>query len=208
MHMPYYYISKLSNHYSSSPFHNSTLSLSISDSRYIGPQGSTTPKMKLSFSNSLIGFASALSLFADAAAAVVTSSLILSVPTSHILPNPWILPPTTHATLSTLHKSLTAQLTTANTFVFHNLTSGSYLVDVHSTLFAFMPLRLDILPSPEDPAKLTVAAWETYRGNSWDNKGEAIAIATYDGGIRGLEVRALGAKQYFMERSKCKPASL
>ncbi|KAJ3943732.1 uncharacterized protein N0V96_006664 [Colletotrichum fioriniae] len=47
-----------------------------------------------------------------------------------------------------------------------------------------------------------LAAWETYRGNDWDNKGEAYAAKDFEGGGKGFEVRVLGQKNYFVERSK------
>ena len=46
--------------------------------------------------------------------------------------------------------------------------------------------------------KAVVQAWETYRGNEWDNKGE---VRVGEGGR--VEVRVLGGKQYFVERQKC-----
>ncbi|KAK0635084.1 Cys/Met metabolism PLP-dependent enzyme-domain-containing protein [Bombardia bombarda] len=133
------------------------------------------------------------------------ASVTLRIPATHHLPNPFALSPATHATLSTFGKSQAAPLSTTNTFVFHNVTPGSYLVDVHCTTHAFAPLRLDVAaPSVDDPAaakkkkSLALKAWETYRGNEWDNKGEAVPLL--EGGV--FEVRLLGTKGYFMERSK------
>lgn len=123
----------------------------------------------------------------------LATTLTLSLPTNQLLPNPNTLPPSTHATLSTFGKpTQIGQLTTANTFIFHNLTAGSYLADIHCRTHAFAPLRVDVADSG------VVAVWETYRGNDWDNKGEA--IHPIDG---KYEVRVLGYKNYFMERSKC-----
>ncbi|KAK1639390.1 hypothetical protein BDP81DRAFT_343393 [Colletotrichum phormii] len=126
------------------------------------------------------------------------ASLTLSIPSSQALPNPYTLPPSTHATLSSLGATFSAPLSVKNTFVFHNLTdsSGSYLVDVHCATHAFAPLRLDV------DAEGGVAAWETYRGNDWDNKGEAYVSKDFEGGGKGFEVRVLGQKNYFVERSK------
>lgn len=111
-------------------------------------------------------------------------------------PNPFTLPPSTHATLSSLHKHLRAPLSAANTFVFHNVTPDSYLADVHCPTDGFQPLRIDVA------ADGSFAAWETYRGNEWGNKGEALPIM--DGSVsKGVEVRALGGKLYFLERPTC-----
>lgn len=53
---------------------------------------------------------------------------------------------------------------------------------------------MDVDDSSDD-----VKVWETFRGNDWDNKGEALPRDSV-----GYEVRVLGVKSYFMERSKCK----
>ena len=137
---------------------------------------------------SLLSLLGTLSL---ASSAIIT----LHLPSAPSLPNPNALPPSTHATLSTLGQPpYSAPLTTANTFVFRNVTSGSYLADVHCKSFAFAPLRVDV--AEENGAAVQV--WETFRGNAWDNKGEAVR----EDGL-GYEVRVLGQKGYFMERSKC-----
>lgn len=55
--------------------------------------------------------------------------------------------------------------------------------------------------------KLEVKAWETYRGNDWDNKGEEAPrqklsnAGDNNGVVFGAKV--LGEKGYFMERGKC-----
>ena len=120
---------------------------------------------------------------------------------SQALPNPRAaLAVDTHATLTALSKDVrTAYLTTTNSFVFHNVTPGSYLVDFHSRSHGFSPLRLDLSVldggSGEEPL---IKAWETFRGNDWDNKGEALQLTS-----RGFEARCLGHKNYFTERQKC-----
>lgn len=88
------------------------------------------------------------------------------------------------------------------------MSEGSYLVDVHSLTHAFAPLRLDVLSlqvggEPEKgkatpTTNLKVVAWETFRGNDWDNKGEAVAVTD---GL--LEMRLRFAKSFYMERSSC-----
>lgn len=144
---------------------------------------------------------SLLSLLSLTAATTITT-LTLSIPPSTVLPNPRTLPPATHATLTTLGTAASAYITPDNTFVFPNVSAGSYLVDVHSVGYAFAPLRVDVVPADaaddKTPAKLRVQAWETYRGNDWDNKGEAVGL---EGGA--LRVRVLGQKAFFMERSSC-----
>ncbi|KAL6690102.1 hypothetical protein J3F84DRAFT_398565 [Trichoderma pleuroticola] len=108
-------------------------------------------------------------------------------------PNPFLLPPSTHATLSSLHKRLEAPLTTVNTFNFHNVTADSYLLDVHCATEAFHPLRVDVGADGE------VKAWETYRGNEWANKGEEVQVKS-EGASRGISVKGAGSKIFFIER--------
>ncbi|KAK8133981.1 hypothetical protein PG984_005993 [Apiospora sp. TS-2023a] len=145
------------------------------------------------------------------ASALATTAVTLAIPAQPHLPNPHALPPSTHATLSTLYTTYSAPLSAANTFVFRNVTPGSYLADVHCATHAFAPLRVDVVASssPEKLGMLSVQAWETYRGNDWDNKGEEAKEMAL-GGTAGssvatataaLPVRCLAPKQYFMERS-------
>ncbi|GAB1313013.1 hypothetical protein MFIFM68171_03223 [Madurella fahalii] len=146
-----------------------------------------------------------------------TTTVALRIPPTHLIPNPHTLPASTRATLSTLGKALAAPLSVANTFVFRNVTPGSYLADVHCATHAFVPLRVDVLRAADDAeggggAGLRVAAWETYRGNDWGNKGEAVVVvgdtADVGGGGRDrgagvvMDLRVAGEKGYFMERSK------
>lgn len=155
----------------------------------------------------------------------IATTLTLRVPPSPpLLPNPHALPASTRATLTTLGKPvLAAPLSVANTFVFRNVTPGSYLLDVHCATHAFAPLRVDVFRDVDgggggggegagQPPVLRAAAWETFRGNDWGNKGEAVTPVTVplggeDGEGEGvqevLDVRVAGVKGYFMERSKC-----
>lgn len=135
--------------------------------------------------------------------AAAKTSLTLSIPPSQFLPNPNVLPPSTHATLTTLHQTYSAPLSISNTFVFHNVTAGSYLADVHCASYGFSPLRVDVTTTADGAAgvdsKFTVKVWETYRGNEWENKGEEF-VKSADG---GFPVRCMGKKVFFQERGKC-----
>jgi len=80
---------------------------------------------------------------------------------------------------------------------------------VHCPTYAFAPLRLDVVV-PRESAEVKVGAWETFRGNDWDNKGPAVPVTTAGAGGNGgtgtvvmVDVRVVGAKGYFMERSSC-----
>lgn len=49
----------------------------------------------------------------------------------------------------------------------------------------------------------TVEAWRTFRGNEWENKGEEVPVVAEKGKGNVLEVKALGGKNYYMERQGC-----
>ncbi|TGJ77089.1 hypothetical protein E0Z10_g10790 [Xylaria hypoxylon] len=132
-------------------------------------------------------------LFSPASAATVT----LSIPPSPQIPNPAALPPSTHATLTALGASFVAPLTTDNTFVFRNVTAGSYLGDIHCPTHGFAPLRVDVISATAGD-DVSVRVWETFRGNDWENKGEEIRPATVGG---ALPVKVFGSKVYYTERS-------
>ncbi|TLS28072.1 hypothetical protein PpBr36_01831 [Pyricularia pennisetigena] len=139
---------------------------------------------------------------AAAALSDPTTSITISIPASPQLPNPYTLPPSTRATLTSSGpgKQLHAPLSAANTFVFANVTAGSYLLDVHCSTHAFAPLRVDAAASDQN-RKLAVAAWETFRGNDWGNKGEPARRVDVGAGVPAFEVKVLGRKDYFVERS-------
>ena len=128
----------------------------------------------------------------------------------------FVFPPSTHGTLSTFGQTKSAPLSVANTLVFRNVTRGSYLLDIHCATHAFAPLRIDVAPvldgaleegGGHGEVKLEVKAWETYRGNDWNNKGEEaprqkLPSGNSEGGVV-FGAKVLGEKGYFMERSKC-----
>ncbi|CAH0059362.1 unnamed protein product [Clonostachys solani] len=123
-------------------------------------------------------------------ASALAADLTLYLPSK---PNPWSLPPSTRATLDSLGEHYAAPISSLNTFVFKNVSApGSYLVDIHCATDTFKPLRVDIAADGK------VDAWETFRGNDWANRGEAIPVQ--DGGA--VEARFLIKKNYFQERPK------
>lgn len=72
---------------------------------------------------------------------------------------------------------VSAPVTAIGQLVFANVTTGSYLAEVHCATHIFPPMRVDIAvdPSATGPAPpLFIAASETYRGNDWGNRGEAL----------------------------------
>ncbi|KAI1428529.1 hypothetical protein F5Y12DRAFT_31105 [Xylaria sp. FL1777] len=155
---------------------------------------------------------STLLLLLLASSPASAATITLSIPPSPQLPNPATLPPSTHATLTALGASLRAPLTTANTFVFGNVTPGSYLGDVHSATHGFAPLRVDVLSNADADAgtaaadvagrvgeeeQVQVRVWETFRGNDWENKGEEVRPGVVGG---AFPVKVLGSKVFYTER--------
>lgn len=143
------------------------------------------------------------------------AKLTVAIPPSAVLPNPGALPPSTHATLSS-RGLLSAPLTRANEFVFADLAPGSYLLTVHCRDYAFEPMRVDVSVAEEGMAAGGRAvverarAWQTFRGNEWDNLGEVrgewrsgkAVPGGEDEGLR-VEAKALWKKEYYQERAGC-----
>lgn len=50
---------------------------------------------------------------------------------------------------------------------------------------------------PDNDGDVVLKAWETFRGNDWDNKGEGLQLTN-----RGFEAKCVGHKNYFTERQK------
>jgi hypothetical protein len=128
---------------------------------------------------------------------VTTPLTILILPTSQ-LPQPAALPPSTSASLATISTTYAAHLNRDNSFCFRNVSApGSYLLSITCATHAFPPLRIDV------SADGTVEAWRTFRGNEWENKGEEVPVVAEKGKGNVLEVKALGGKNYYMERQGC-----
>lgn len=141
---------------------------------------------------------------------LVSSSLTVSIPSSGPLPNPHVLPATTHATLTTLPSSakdhiLSASLTRAATFVFDlptSATAESYLLDIRSAGgYVFAPYRVDVAADGS-----VLGIWETFRGNPWDNRGAEKYVVDVAGKKQDdvvVEAKVVGRKNFYEERAKC-----
>lgn len=149
-------------------------------------------------------------LFLWALCQVAAASLTITIPPSTNLPNPNVLPATTHATLTTLPSSnkdhiLTASLTRSSTFVFRNLPSGqpeSYLLDIRSTDCIFVPYRVDVAADGS-----ILGVWETFRGNPWDNRGAEKYVVDVVGKKQAdvvVEAKLVSRKGLYEERAACK----
>jgi hypothetical protein len=141
---------------------------------------------------------------------LAAASLTINIPPSTNLPNPHVLPATTHATLTTLPQHgrqdhiLTTSLTRSSTLVFRNIPSGepeSYLLDIRSSEFVFAPFRVDVAADGS-----ILGIWETFRGNPWDNRGaEKYVVDVANKKITNVvvEAKVLGRKGFYEERAKC-----
>jgi ER membrane protein complex subunit 7 len=144
-----------------------------------------------------VAVATFISLLSTTASAATVS---FTIPPSPQIPNPAALPPSTHAALTALGVEHSAPITIDNTFVFRNVTPGSYLADVYCPTHGFAPLRVDVVSDKGGDGGAEVNVWETFRGNDWDNKGEQIRPTAVGG---PFPVKVLGSKVYYMERSGC-----
>lgn len=147
--------------------------------------------------------------------AVASASLTITIPPSTNLPNPHILPATTHATLTTVSDSdslsniLSTPLTRTSTLTFRNIPSAgkpeSYLLDIRSpgSGIVFAPYRVDV------SADGSIAGiWETFRGNPWVNRGaeKYVHDVTSPNSKKGnvvVEAKVIGKKGFYEERAKC-----
>ncbi|KAJ5698271.1 hypothetical protein N7462_000276 [Penicillium macrosclerotiorum] len=146
-------------------------------------------------------------------AQLAAASLTISIPPSTLLPNPQVLPATTHATLTTLSADsdhrLTASLTHASTLVFPDLPTGqpaSYLLDIRSGEYVFAPYRVDVAADGT-----VLGIWETFRGNAWDNRGAekyVVDVASKKSVDVVVEAKAIARKSFYEERAKFSPLSL
>ncbi|MCJ1314218.1 hypothetical protein MMC25_007898 [Agyrium rufum] len=126
--------------------------------------------------------------------------IYLSIPPSTLLPSPSILPQSTKAYLTAYNLTLSAPLRRTNDFVFRNVPQASYLCEVYALDYAFMPVRLDIGYAEK------VEAWQTFRGNEWDNRGEALAVTPVENGkAMKIDMRVVGPKEYYEARSGLDP---
>ncbi|KAI9742448.1 MAG: hypothetical protein M1818_003982 [Claussenomyces sp. TS43310] len=129
---------------------------------------------------------------------IFSVNLLIHIPPSTLVPSPSTLPQTTTASLTTLAQSFVAPLSASNSFSFRNVTSGSYLLDVHCPTHFFAPLRIDVATDGK------IEAWRTFRGTEWSNKGEVISIKE-EGAAKLLDVQSVRMKEYYKSRSGLDP---
>ncbi|CAK4033877.1 ER membrane complex subunit 7 homolog [Lecanosticta acicola] len=123
--------------------------------------------------------------------------LTISIPGSNLLPNPSELPASTHAVLlGPPGVRYDTSLRRDNSLVFSNLPEASYLLTVHSRDYFFPPLRVDINRTEGEGAQ-TIDAWQTFRGNEWNNKGPSYGSGKDE---LSVQIRPSGKKDFYQVR--------
>ncbi|KAI6249300.1 hypothetical protein HI914_02399 [Erysiphe necator] len=144
---------------------------------------------------------------------IFAAHLQVFIPSVSITNSASKLPPSTHATLTTLSQIYSAPLQEKGNFNFPNVTTGSYLFEINCHAFFFAPLRVDVKEAKDDlhGQQEVVEVWGTFRGNEWDNKGETVIVQTKDEGRNKLfifEAQMLAAKNYLTERAHFSPLNM
>lgn len=87
------------------------------------------------------------------------------------------------------------------------------MLDVHCHTHFFAPLRVDVSEGKVVGAadsQAEVQVWGTFRGNEWSNKGEVKEVKEVEDrvGVWGFDVKCMGKKEYFIERTGFSPMSI
>ena len=125
-------------------------------------------------------------------------SIRISIPPSTLLPNPNVLPASTHATLSTANgPELKAIIRKGNYIEFPSIpTSGSHLLNIYSRDYTFAPYRIDISPTTSE----ITGAFESYRGTQWSDHGVALTPGGEPTKALTLTAKVLAKKQFYETR--------
>ncbi|KAJ5908014.1 hypothetical protein N7495_000696 [Penicillium taxi] len=145
---------------------------------------------------------------------LAAASLTITIPPSTILPNPNSLSASTHATLTTLSSGsdhiIKAPLSRSSALKFPDLIPGhaeSYLLDIRSSEYIFAPYRVDVAADGS-----VLGVWETFRGNTWDNRGPEKYVIDVAAGQKQSDVvvgaKVLGRRGFYEERAKFSVLSL
>ncbi|KAK4550792.1 hypothetical protein LTR36_000372 [Oleoguttula mirabilis] len=125
--------------------------------------------------------------------------LTVSIPsTPPLLPNPGTLPLSTHAVLvGPPGVRYDVPIRRDSTFVFPDVADASYLLTLHSRDYFFPPLRVDVSKATDASQQQTIQAWQTFRGNEWDNKGPNYGSGK---GELQLQLQPSGHKDFYQAR--------
>ena len=124
--------------------------------------------------------------------------LTISIASSSLLSNPASLPPSTHAVLiGPPGVRYDALIRRDSTFLFPDVKEASYLLTVHSRDHSFPPLRVDVGKAADESQQQSIQAWQTFRGNEWDNKGPSYGSGN---GELHLQIQASNHKDFYQVR--------
>lgn len=125
--------------------------------------------------------------------------LTVSIPPSPpLLSNPATLPPSTHAVLlGPPGVRYDVPIRRDSTFVFPDITEASYLLTLHSRDYVFPPLRVDVSKATDASPEQSIQAWQSFRGNEWDNKGPHYGSGK---GELQLQIQPSAHKNFYQER--------
>ncbi|KAF4554148.1 Hypothetical protein D9617_5g070250 [Elsinoe fawcettii] len=130
----------------------------------------------------------------------LAAHLSITIPSSPpLLPNPALLPPTTHATLLTsTGQVLTSRLSRANTIAFNSLPSGSHLLSLFTRDYTWPQYRVDVTPADaglNNAESISIA--QTFRGNEWGNKGPVLGSGN---DTLSVELAPTAKKEFYAQR--------
>ena len=147
-------------------------------------------------------------LLSQILAPALAATLRVQIQTSNILPNPNVLPASTHATLTSgSGPPIKAVLRRGNYLEFSDIpTTGSHLLDIYSRDYVFAPYRIDIDSASESSDTVITGAWETYRGTKWDDRGVALVASPTTELV--MSAKVLKKKDFYEVRQGFNPMSL
>jgi ER membrane protein complex subunit 7 len=131
------------------------------------------------------------------------ASLRIQIPPSNLLPNPNVLPASTHATLtSSSSPQLKAILRKGNFLEFPEIpAAGSYLLDIYSRDYVFAPYRIDISSSEASTTTTQISgAYETYRGTQWSDHGVPLTPNGRPTDDLTITAKVLSRKSFYEQR--------
>lgn len=165
-----------------------------------------------------------LLLFSLLCSLVSAATIILRVQPTTLLPNPNVLPPSTHATITFSDGSIQRSLLRKdNSIVFEEISKvGSHLLNIYSKDYQFAAYRIDTIVNPESvsapmgstsPSAVAISlAAQTYSGAQWSDIG--VSLLPYQAGSSQpvttltFTPKVLSAKSFYEVRPAFSPLSL
>lgn len=129
--------------------------------------------------------------------AALAASIRINLPPSTLLPNPNVLPASTHATLTTASgNELKAIIRKGNYIEFPSVSiPGSHLLNIYTRDYTFAAYRIDVSPTAE-----ITGAFESYRGTQWSDHGVALTPGGQPTRSLTITAKVLAKKQFYETR--------